>query len=67
MSNVIAVIILLIVLGAAVTHIVKEKKRGAKCIECPAGGSCAMKNSKKPEKNTEHSEHGCGCHRVNQL
>ena len=66
MSNVIAVIILLIVLGAAVTHIVKEKK-GAKCIGCPAGGSCAMKNLKKPEKNTEHSEHGCGCHRVNQL
>ena len=40
MANVIALIILAVLIGGAVTYIVKAKKSGVKCIGCPAGGSC---------------------------
>jgi len=33
--------IVLIVIGAAIAYIVKEKKRGAKCIGCGASGGCS--------------------------
>lgn len=52
--NFIIAAIVLIIIGAAVAYIVKEKKRGVKCIGCPAGASCAGKCS---------SQTGCsGCH-----
>ena len=53
MSTVIAVIVLVIIIGAAVAYLVRARKKGHKCIGCPAGGSCAVK---------EHSQHECGCH-----
>lgn len=40
MENIIVGGILLIAIGAAVWHIVKSKKKGIKCIGCPAGGCC---------------------------
>lgn len=40
MINVIVLIILAVLVGGAVSYIVKAKKNGAKCIGCPAGGSC---------------------------
>ncbi len=48
MANVIIGGIVLIVVGAAVAYIVKEKKKGAKCIGCGTDGGC--------------SGCGCGCH-----
>ena len=39
MENVIALLVLVIILGLAVSYIVKAKKKGVKCIDCPAGGS----------------------------
>ena len=33
--------IVLLALGAAITYIIKEKKKGVKCIGCPSGGNCA--------------------------
>lgn len=40
MADVIVVLILAVLLGSAITYIVKAKKKGVKCIGCPAGGSC---------------------------
>ena len=40
MTNLIVVVILIIIVGAAIAYIVKEKKRGARCIGCPAAGNC---------------------------
>ena len=34
-------IVLLVILGAAIVYIVKEKKKGTKCIGCPNSGNCA--------------------------
>lgn len=41
MVDFIVVAILLIIIGAAVIYIRKAKKRGVKCIGCPAGAECA--------------------------
>lgn len=45
MENLILVVILVLILGSAITYIIKEKKRGAKCIGCPAAGECASRQA----------------------
>lgn len=52
MTDLIVAIILLLIVGAAILYIVKEKKKGVKCIGCPAAGNC-------PSRTGGHSE--CGC------
>ena len=49
MANVIAVIILAVLIGGSIAYIVREKKRGVRCIGCPAGGSCPS-SGKMPKK-----------------
>ena len=49
MSTVIAVIALVLVVFFAVRYIVKEKKKGTKCIGCPYAGSCGHMGH--PEKD----------------
>lgn len=46
MANVLIVIILLVLVGTAIFYIVKEKKKGRKCIGCPSSGCCNLKNCK---------------------
>ena len=41
MENLVIGIVLLMIIGAAVCYIVKAKKRGVKCIGCPAGSTCS--------------------------
>ena len=43
MADFIVVAIVVVLLGAAVSYIIKEKKRGAVCIGCPHAGQCAKK------------------------
>lgn len=50
MENVIALLVLVIILGLAVSYIVKAKKKGVKCIGCPAGGSCPSAGKMKKKK-----------------
>ena len=50
-DNIIVIAIVAVIIGLAVGYIYKEKKRGTKCIGCPAAGQCAS-----------HSKSGgCGC------
>lgn len=51
-ATVIAVIALLVIVTLAVSYIVREKKRGTKCIGCPYAGSCT--------KHDAMSGAGCG-------
>ena len=44
MSDIIVVAIVVVVLGLAIGYIVREKKRGAKCIGCPHARECASRN-----------------------
>lgn len=52
MTDVIVLIILAVLVGGAVSYIVKAKKSGVKCIGCPAGGNCPG-SAKIPKKKLE--------------
>ncbi len=52
MDFIVGAIVLLIV-GAAIVYIRKEKKRGVKCIGCPASGTCSK---------SSHEDSKCSCH-----
>ncbi len=41
MENFVVIVILAIILGSAITYIVKAKKKGVKCIGCSAACSCS--------------------------
>ena len=43
MTNIIVVIVILAIVGVAVAYIIREKKRGVKCIGCPYAEQCANK------------------------
>lgn len=51
MINIIVIAVLLVIVGASVSYIIKEKKRGVTCIGCPHAGTCAKKR-----------QGGCGSH-----
>ena len=53
MTNFVLAVVLLSIVGVAITYIVKEKKKGTVCIGCPHAGTCASK------KNYDSQ---CGCH-----
>jgi len=38
-------LVLLLIVGVAVLYIVKEKKKGTKCIGCPMAGECKHKGN----------------------
>lgn len=40
MINLILVLILILIVGAAGTYIYRQKKKGVKCIGCPSGKDC---------------------------
>lgn len=43
LDNLIVIAVLLLILGGAIAYIIKEKKKGVRCIGCPAAGKCAAK------------------------
>lgn len=54
MENIIVLLIISAIVAAAIAKIVKEKRKGAKCIGCPysqtGGGHCSCDNSGKKTK-----------------
>lgn len=53
MTNFILFCVLALIIGGAIWYIISQKKKGVKCIGCPAGGSCeqAKKNEIKCDCN----------------
>ena len=51
--NIIIIVIVLAILGAIIAYIVREKKRGSKCIGCPYAKTCG-----------KSGKGGCGSHEV---
>ncbi len=45
MGDLVVVGILVVLVGAAVRCIWKEKKKGNRCIGCPSAGCCSVKKS----------------------
>ena len=50
MSNIIVTFIIILIIGGVIFYIIREKKRGTKCIGCPSGKSCDC--SSPPKKNS---------------
>lgn len=46
MENLIIILIVLAIVGLAAAYIIKEKKKGKKCIGCPYAQSCNKKCNK---------------------
>ena len=69
MTDFIIIAVLVLIIGAAVVYIIKEKKKGVKCIGCPAGGSCLGAHKKGSGCNGScgscsscSGTDECGCH-----
>ena len=41
MENIVIIAILLVIIIASSVYVIKQKKKGVKCIGCPAGGKCS--------------------------
>lgn len=41
MTDLILIVIIAVIVGAALYYIRKEKKRGVRCVGCPSGGTCS--------------------------
>ena len=52
MKDLILILILAAIIGAAALYVYKAKKRGVKCIGCPAGGCSGCNGG---------CSGGCGC------
>lgn len=44
MTDIIVIAIVALIVGLAVAYIIREKKRGVKCVGCPHAKECAAKN-----------------------
>lgn len=45
LADVLVILVLVLILGSALWYIHKEKKRGVRCIGCPAAGTCAKRQN----------------------
>ncbi len=50
MNDLIVCLIIVAIIITAVIYIVKQKKKGVKCIGCPSGGSCGKSSCSCKEK-----------------
>ena len=53
MENLIVIGILLILVGVAILYIWREKKKGTRCIGCPAAGCCQRSGCGNSKGNCE--------------
>ena len=58
-NELIAIIAIIIIIGLAITYIIKQKKNGVKCIGCPSSKTCKIKEITNDLK--EAREHCCKC------
>ncbi|MFI3228686.1 MAG: FeoB-associated Cys-rich membrane protein [Bacillota bacterium] len=68
LATIIAIVVIVIILGSAIAYIVRAKKKGVKCIGCPAGstcnGHCGSTNPIEQQPKTAQQpieEHKCNC------
>ena len=62
MTDLIFAAILIAIIGGAALYIYKAKKRGVKCIGCPAAGSCSRNCSGASACGCGDGANSCSCH-----
>ena len=58
MENIIVGGILVVLVGGAIWYIIREKKKGVRCIGCPSAGKCSSKNGQSCTCCNGHSKAG---------
>lgn len=53
MIDIILILLVAVVIGAAIRYIVKEKKKGTVCIGCPMAGNCSKLKDGGCDSHTE--------------
>lgn len=54
-ATIIAIIALILAAGSALRYMIRQKKRGAKCIGCSAAGTCTYRTNEKAECGHRHT------------
>jgi len=62
MADIVAVLVIVLILGAAVAYIVRQKRAGVKCIGCSVGQECAKK-----AQAAQAGGCSCGCGSVERM
>ena len=57
MVDIIVIAVLLIIVGLAISYIRKEKKRGVRCIGCPAAATCPSAHAGKCSGGCQSNTH----------
>lgn len=52
MESLIVFLIIAVIIGSALAYIIKEKKKGVRCIGCSAAGTCARRGKCGSETDT---------------
>lgn len=60
--DIVAFLVILACVGAAVAFIVREKRRGVKCVGCAVGKSCAQK-----QKAAMAAAGACSCEAADKM
>ncbi len=47
MENIVVIAVIVLIVGLAVAYVIKEKKKGVKCIGCPNAKTCSMAQKQK--------------------
>lgn len=55
MSTVIASLALVVIVGLAIGYIVKEKRKGTKCIGCPISSDCTLNPNVAAQSENRHN------------
>ena len=42
MENILLIVVIVAIVGCAVAYVIREKKKGTKCIGCPNAKTCSM-------------------------
>ncbi len=62
--DILILLLIVAIVGAAIAYIVRAKKKGARCIGCPAGECCQAKNA--GHDDPARAEEGCCSCRCNE-
>ena len=46
MENIVVIAVIVLIVGFATAYVIKEKKKGVKCIGCPNAKTCSMAQKK---------------------
>ena len=47
MENIVVIAVIVLIVGLALAYVIKEKKKGVKCIGCPNSKTCSMAQKQK--------------------